>query len=509
MPHAGPWVIGLVLATLLPSRVVAAVGSDPAAALVRAVASAQRSLREGELETAESRYRSALLEGWLLMGELETVEGRLPQALQAFRTASTSAVETRRALQAQAAAHLRMGETAPAVDILTRLARRNPQDAQIRRLLAQALAAGGHPQPEAQPEKDTRAKAVGSRDDGTTTAVTPTIAASAVTALPPPQRLELERRVKTELVRAYLNLGVIQTQGQRFSRAAELFDQAAAIDPDFPQVQYSLGVARFNARQFDKAAGPLGRALAATPQHAGLRRMLAMAWLNSEAYDKAAELLRYDPEREADASLQFAYGLALVRADHAAEAQSIFARLLARHGDSAEVRVVLGQANAQQGDFDAAIRELTRALQLKADVAEANATLGIIYLKQGRLAEAEEALRAELKIRPDDAKSENALATVLDLLGRPEEALSLLRRVLESKPDFADARYLLGKVLLAQGEAQEAVEHLEAAVRLAPEDANIHYQLGRAYQKLGRTEQAQEQFQVFRQLKDSRRKSTP
>jgi tetratricopeptide (TPR) repeat protein len=477
-----------LLLGFLPARLVAEVASDPAAALDRAIAAAESRLREGEIEIAESQYRSALLEGWLLTGELETVEGRLPEAREAFRSASTSAVETRRALRALALAHLRLGEVAPAVEILTRLARRYPEDAPIRRMLEQAARAGGRPEP---------------------AGLAPEGASARLAALTPSQRLELERRVKAQLVGAYLNLGVMHTQGGRFSRAAELFEQAAAVDPDSLQVQHSLGVARFNARQFDKATGPLARVLAANPQDAGLKRMLAMAWLNSEAYDRASELLRDDPGREADASLQFAYGLALVRTGHAAEAQSVFARLLARHGDSAEVRVVLGQASAQQGDFDAAVRELTRALQLKADVAEANATLGIIYLKRGRLAEAEEALRTELKTRPDDARSQNALATVLDLLGRPEEALPLLRRLLEVKPDFADARYLLGKVLLARGEASEALQHLEAAVRLAPEDANIHYQLGRAYQTLGRTELAQQQFEAFRQLKDKHRPTAP
>ncbi|HUL78664.1 MAG TPA: tetratricopeptide repeat protein [Vicinamibacteria bacterium] len=474
----------LLLSALLPCRALSESGADPAAALGRAIALAEESLHQGELEAAESHYRTALLEGWLLVGRLDTVDGRLPEAREAFRAASTSAAETGRALRALALAHLRLGETAAAVDVLVRLARQSPNDAEVRRLLAQ-VRAGGPPEP-AVPAKD-----------------------EPLAAVAPAHRLELERRAKGELVRAYLNLGVMQTQGQRFSRGAELFGQAAAIDPDSPQVQYALGVARFNARQFAGATGPLGRALAARPEDAGLRRMLAMAWLNAEAYDKAAELLRDDPEREADASLQFAYGLALVRTGRAAAAQPVFARLLARHGDSAQVRVVLGQASAQQGDFEAAIRELTRALQLDSHVAEANAALGVIYLKQGRLAEAEEALRTELRTSPDDVQSENALATVLDLLGRPEEALPLLRRALESKPDFADARYLLGKILLAQGAAPAALEHLEAAVRLAPDDANIHYQLARAYQALGRKEQAEEQFEVFRRLKDERRKSAP
>jgi tetratricopeptide (TPR) repeat protein len=330
-----------------------------------------------------------------------------------------------------------------------------------------------------------------------------------LSGLAPAGRLALRQRVTTELARAYLNLGVMQAQAERFARAAEHFERAAEVAPDFPRVQYSLAVARFNAREFDKATGPLTRALAESPQDAGLKRMLAMSWLELEAYDKAAALLRDDPQRASDPSLEYAYGLALVRSGHGAEAQAIFSRLLARHGDSPELGVVLGQAYAQQGDYESAVQSLREALRRKPDVADASATLGVIYLRQGKLAEAEEALRAQLTTNPGDLKSQQHLATVLDLEGRSEDALPVLRSVLGAKPDFADARYLLGKILLARGAAPEALEQLEAAARLAPEDANIRYQLGQAYQKLGRTDEAQRQFETFRQLKDKRRGSAP
>jgi tetratricopeptide (TPR) repeat protein len=322
------------------------------------------------------------------------------------------------------------------------------------------------------------------------------------------QRVALREGVTTALARAYLNLGVLQAQSSRFARAAEHFQSAADVREDFPRVQYSLGVAHFNARAFDKAVGPLSRALAESPGDAGLRRMLAMAWLNTEAYDRAADLLRDDPGRGSDPSLEYAYGLALVRSGQAAAAQTVFSGLLARHGESAELGVVLGQAYAQQGDYESAVQALQAALRRKPDVAEANATLGVIYLKQGKLAEAEEALRAELRASPGDVKSQHHLAAVLELAARPDEALALLRRVLKARPDFADARYLLGKILLAQGAGTEAVEHLEAAARLAPEDANIHYQLGQAYQKQGRGDEARQQFEIFQKIKDRKRGST-
>jgi Flp pilus assembly protein TadD len=269
-------------------------------------------------------------------------------------------------------------------------------------------------------------------------------------------------------------------------------------------VQSSLGIAYFNARQFDKAAPPLARAVAISPEAGGLSRMLAMAWLNTEEYAKAADLLQGDPEREKDPALQYAYGLALVKSDRPAEAEQVFSQLARAHGDSAELSVFLGQAHAQQGNFEAALASLERARSLKPDVAEASSTMGVIYLRQGRLPEAEQALRAEVAAHPSDLRAQQDLAAVLDLLQRGDEAVPLLRRVVESRRKQTGARYLLGKILLAQGKAAEAVQDLEAAVQDAPGDASAHYQLGRAYQALGQSARAEQEFERFRQLKEKR-----
>jgi len=714
-------------------------GGFPAGApLEQLLEGAEESLRQGELQIAESRYRSALLEGWLLLGALHVAEGRFDEAREAVGRAAASAVDTRRALQSLALVQMQMGKTAEAVAILTRLTSRQPRDLPTRQLLAQALVADGKPQeavqeleeahgalPEdleltftlasgylrlrrpdaaarlfgevlkgrpipqthvligrtyrdfgeydlaraelraalrqdprvrrahyylgmiavlqegtagldealrefqwelklaprdplaslrlgmalveaqrqaealplleraaraapppadalhyvgrcllalerpaeavtalrralelslagpvdevrvggihyllatalrqvgqaeeaarhfAEAERNSADRAKSSREylaryladvpntETVVAALPEVMASSPVSGLDPARRRDLESRVRAGVARAYFNLGIIHAQARHFTRAAEEFEKAAEVDAGFPDVPYSLGVAYFNARDYARAAGPLERALGARPADAALKRMLAMAWFNAEEYRKALELLRDDPGRDADSSLQYAYGLALVRSGRAAEAEKAFAALLSQHAGSAPLHVVLGQAHAQQGDFEAAVESLTRALELDPSVAEANGTLGYIYLRQGRLPEAEKALRAELAARPGDLTARHRLAATLELAGRPEDAIPLLRSVLQSRPETADARYLLGKVLLAQGAAVEAVEHLEAAARLDPEAANVHYQLAQAYQKLGRAEDATREFELFQRLKDKRRGASP
>jgi tetratricopeptide (TPR) repeat protein len=723
----------VVLWCCLPIAALAGDGG-PASRFELEIARAEQNLQQGEREMAESHYRAALLEGFLLLGALEAAEGRLPEAKEAFRRAGTSAVETRRPRQALALAHLQAGEPGEAVDLLARLVSLNARDDESRRLLVQARLAHGQPElavqdleeahtaapddleltyllatgylrigkadaaaplfaelaaarplpqthvligrawrdgghyerartalhtalqldprarrahyylgmvavleqgverleeaiaefrqelaigpgdpavhlrlgmalveaqrpaealpsleialrvpdpsadaelyrgrallalgrageavpaleralalataqrsPESQvgsthyqlalalrktqrgedaarhfaeAERMSAQRAETSRDrltrylSGAESEAAPPAASAAggLQAIPGGERERLRTRVRTALARAYLNLGIMHAQAERPARAAELIGKAAELEPTLPGIDYPWGVALFGAARYEEAAEPLARALAAEPARHELRRMLALARLNAGQFGETAFLLRDDPELEENPSLLYAYGLALVRGGRADDAQRIFGRLLERHAGSAPVTALLGQAQAQQGDYPAAIETLERALELDPQVPDANGALGYIHLKQGRLAEAEEALRRELAVRPEDVPARQTLATVLDLQGRRGEALPLLRGILRARPTFSDARYLLGKVLLAEGQAPEAAEHLEAAARLAPADANVHYQLGQAYQKLGRPELAEREFAAFRELKDRSREVTP
>ncbi len=751
----------LVLVLVLISGVTSATGqaADPAATLRAAIRQAEQALAEGEIEIAESRYRTALLEGWLLLGALAREDGRLEDARAAFEHAAASAVEVRRPHMSLALVELQLDGAERAVSLLRGLKKQNLSDAAVRRLLPRALMAAeqvdeaiqemeevhilhpqslentyalaraylgqkrfedaaalftelaerrpiaqthvligrtyrdfgrwqrahqaletaleldpqvrrayyymgsvdlfaqgldildeamehfeaelrvspedpmtnlylgaalvekrryqealprleaasrlieGRPDPfqflgrshlalgrfdeaavafrraleiaEAVPRQaaakdsaDRRERqlsslhyqlaqslrrsgdeaaaathfaaakqssaqsAEGSRDlleiyltgeesEENLTASTWPLEISPFSGVGPQERTAVEKAVSRSLVQAYFNLGVMQTKTGGFARAATLYARAAELEARPPRrgasggsprrganegspgLQYALGTTLFNSGQFEQAAAPLQRALGDTPDDENLRRMLALAWFNSHSYEQAAELLRDDPGRGANPALEYTYAVALVRSGRAAEAEPVFARLLVENADWPELNVLLGQAHAQQDDYDAATKYLQRALELKPDVAEAQGTLGDIYLRQGKLAEAEEALFGELRSHPGDTRTKYTLAVVLDLNRKPEAALEVLGQLLEAKPDLADGRYLLGKILLARGNPEEARAQLEAAAELSPEDANVRYQLAQAYQRLGQRDKARREFDEYRRLKRS------
>src|SRR5690348_3819281 len=86
-------IAGAVVMAIGASPSVAQTASDPLAAVDVQMSAAEDSLRAGELQIAESRYRSALAAAWMLMGALHATDHRLADARDAFQRASTSAFD--------------------------------------------------------------------------------------------------------------------------------------------------------------------------------------------------------------------------------------------------------------------------------------------------------------------------------------------------------------------------------------------------------------------------------
>src|SRR3954470_23594173 len=136
--------LALVLA-LAPERSRAQQVADPLAGLQAASAGAEAALQDGELQIADSRYRTALAEGWMIIGGLDAAERRWPEAASAFERASSATVQPRGGLLSLALVHSHTGRGPDAVQVLSTLVARDKRDIASRRLLAQALAASGRP----------------------------------------------------------------------------------------------------------------------------------------------------------------------------------------------------------------------------------------------------------------------------------------------------------------------------------------------------------------------------
>jgi len=317
---------------------------------------------------------------------------------------------------------------------------------------------------------------------------------------------KMELRIRTDIARAYFNLGLMQGKRGRFRHAAFFLARAAYWRPDLSNVEYSLGLALFNAKEYKAAIDPLQRALNRDPANAPAREQLALTCYHAEDYGCVTAALSSDSELLMDPHVGYVAGyilaVSLTRSGRPKEGEEILSDLLNRYSDSAEFFVLVGQGYAKQEDDSHAVPILQRAIQINSQVLEAHSTAGLIYLRRGKFADAEKEFRQELKVNPSDLTTDANLAFVLTLEQKNNEALSLLKSILQVQPDSAEAHYTLAKLLATQGELELAFEHAQTAVQLSPQDERKHYQLAQICVKLGRTDEAQRELATYRQLKE-------
>lgn len=150
----------------------------------------------------------------------------------------------------------------------------------------------------------------------------------------------------------------------------------------------------------------------------------------------------------------------------------------------------LGDALAELGNNQEAIKHYRRALEIKPSYAHAHNNWGTALAHIGKTEEAIEHFQTALEINPVNAKAHYNLGNALASLGKTQEAIGHYQMALEIKPKYAKAHYNLGNELAALGKTQEAIACFQAALSLKPDSAAAHTNLGNAYRKNNRLAEA-------------------
>jgi tetratricopeptide (TPR) repeat protein len=136
-----------------------------------------------------------------------------------------------------------------------------------------------------------------------------------------------------------------------------------------------------------------------------------------------------------------------------------------------------GNALAERGEFDDALKEYDEAHRLDPGAANVRSRRAGVYFNTGRhddaLAEAEEALCLD----PGQVLAHYVKAAVRDVRGEHDRAIDDFSAVIRLAPGNALARVSRAWSLAARGEYARAVEDLEVALRLDPENAVAHNNL--------------------------------
>ena len=151
---------------------------------------------------------------------------------------------------------------------------------------------------------------------------------------------------------------------------------------------------------------------------------------------------------------------------------------------------MLGVVFLQQGDVEAAERQIRRAIQINTAQPEAYNNLGSALRLLKRYDDALVSLNRAIALQPNYAEAYGNRANVLRLLGRLEEALDDYDHAIALKPAAADIFYNRGGVLEDLQRWDDAVASYENAIALKPDFPQACNNLGNALMDVCRYEEA-------------------
>jgi tetratricopeptide (TPR) repeat protein len=241
----------------------------------------------------------------------------------------------------------------------------------------------------------------------------------------------------------YLRGRAFEERGM-LERAAESFERATALNPEFADAHNDLGEVLLRLGRTDAAIASCRRALVLRPRFAAALGNLANA-------DRARGAL--------------------------APAIAGYRRVIALEPGLAEAHRNLGSALLESGDREAAIVSLQKAIELRPDFARALTQLAGALRAAGRGAEAL-AHYERLLARDRRAESLDEYARLLAGFGRYEASASCYRELLERTPLDARLHANLGHVLHCLGDSPKAIDHCRRAIELEPRLPEAHLHLG-------------------------------
>jgi len=174
------------------------------------------------------------------------------------------------------------------------------------------------------------------------------------------------------------------------------------VIPATAKKQYELGLKFVNKGDFQQAANHFQEALSIYPEYLAARNDLGAQFLKLKRIDEAEKhfetVLSNDPK---NFNAKFNMGLVAMERHHYTEALSFLNQALAIDSTRPVARLWIGIAKLELGELETAETELTRALIMGgADCVAAHYHLARIYLSRGDVNEAARSVQSYIQLAP-------------------------------------------------------------------------------------------------------------
>lgn len=247
----------------------------------------------------------------------------------------------------------------------------------------------------------------------------------------------------------------LYNEGQ-YDEALDVLREGLALYPNSVELHIGVGYARLARDEFVWARQSFEKALVLDPEHedalAGLGETLLKFGLRDQALRTFRRVLELGYSDDIDLILQV--GRALFREEMIDEAREFFEIASREAADMAEAAACLGYVRHRQGDDDAAIASLQRALQLDDEHSEARIYLANILYDRG---DYDSALYHLERTEPEDHWEELGIWRLVELK-------KTLYRLPEDDPELAPWDERLRDLAGEPDDVDEMLAEIEARV---------------------------------------------
>ncbi len=261
---------------------------------------------------------------------------------------------------------------------------------------------------------------------------------------PAREKIEAERyqvaEVTTSSMEAYQHFlrGSEEFAKMYYEDARKSLEKAIALDPEFAMAYYVLAVV-----------------------HASLGNIRA----GHEAAAKAKVLANKATERER----LYIEALYAGMVDRDMEARiRLVQEIIQKFPREKLAHYWLGVIYRERADYEMAVEEQNKTLELDPDYGNAHNELGYLYLALRNFDKSIEHFQKYASLNPDDANPFDSLGEAYFIMGKLDEAVAKYKEALAVKPDFLTSNYCIAYICALKESPAEAMAWVEKFIAEAP-----------------------------------------
>ncbi len=266
--------------------------------------------------------------------------------------------------------------------------------------------------------------------------------------------------------------------------AVNYYRQAAQLSPD-PQIAARATRIGIFAKDLEGAAESAQRWVELEPKNIEAQQILGILLVRQQRFDDA--MLPFEKVLQATAESKqngfLLIGGMLSREQDSELALKAMQLLVSRHDDSAEAHFAHANLAGQSRQYELAVAESDRALQLKPDWVEVRSVRARALAGLGKTDEALNDMASVVESQPEHFELRLGYARMLLQAKRFAEARAQFMVLLKQKPEDADLLYTFGLVNLQEKQYDDAAKAFNRMVKTGNRVDEGYYYLGRVNQE--------------------------